>query len=63
MPHFRNVNSGQSVTHEDADLVAKFRSWSRWEEIDAPEVKAEVKKAPAKKAPAKKPAAPADDKQ
>lgn len=48
MPHFRNVNSGQIVTHEDDVLVAKFRSWSRWEETDqAPGKTAAEKKAEA----------------
>lgn len=32
MPNFREVNTGQIVTHDDPALVAWFTSQARWEE-------------------------------
>lgn len=57
MAHFREVNTGQVVTHEDDDIVAWFNSQSRWVEVDeAPAKKAATRKT-TKKAPAKAPEA------
>ena len=58
MPHFREVNTGQVVTHEDDDIVAWFKSQARWVEVDEAPAKKTTTRKTVKKAPAKAAEAP-----